>query len=294
MALATKAGFIRVLGYRLFYKSFTPTGPKRGTVLCLHGGPGMTHNYILSLADLSQFGFEVFFYDQLGCGKSERPKNIALFTVERAVEEVENFRRKMKLGKINLVGSSYGGLLALAYAIRYQRYLKSLTTIGGYANVPLAISEITKLKSELPKEIKATLGRYEELGEYDHPKYLEAVDVFYKRHLCRMSKWPKELTSSLRRISKPVYHSMNGPNEFTIIGNTRYWNVTDELRRIHVPTLVTGGRYDEISPKVGWSIHKSIRGSKQIVFKKSSHLPMWEERGHFMNVVASFLNSANR
>lgn len=288
----SKIGFARVLGYRLFYKSFVSKDVKRGTVLCLHGGPGMTHDYILSLADLSEYGFDVFFYDQLGCGKSDRPKNIALFTVERAVEEVEEFRKKMKLGKIHLIGSSYGGLLSLAYAIKYEENLKSLTTIGGYANVPLAISEMTKMKSRLPRNVRATMKKYEDLGQYNNPKYLEAVNVFYRRHLCRTSKWPQELNVSLREISKPVYYTMNGPNEFTIIGNTRYWNVTDQLKNIHVPTLVTGGKYDEISPTVGRSIHNAIKGSKQVIFRRSSHLPMWEERDHFMNVVASFIKSA--
>lgn len=291
MALDSKTGFASVLGYRLFYKSFPPNGMNRGTVLSLHGGPGMTHDYVLALADLSESGFQVYFYDQLGCGKSERPRNIALFTVERAVEEVEEFRKKMKLGRIHLIGSSYGGLLSLAYAIKYQKNLKSLTTIGGYANVPLAISEMAKLKSRLPKKVRATMKKYEDLGEYAHPKYLEAVNVFYRRHLCRMSMWPEELNSSLRRISKPVYYTMNGPNEFTIIGNTRYWNVTNQLKKIHVPTLVTGGKYDEISPAVGRSIHYAIKGSRQVIFQRSSHLPMWEERAYYMRVVSSFLKS---
>lgn len=292
MALDSKKGFTRVLGYRLFYKSFASRIRKKGTILCLHGGPGMTHEYILSLADLSKFGFDVVFYDQLGCGRSERPKNIALFTVERGVEEVEEFRKKMRLGRMHLMGSSYGGLLALAYAIKYQKNLKSLTTIGGYANVPLAISEMIKMKSRLPRKVRATMKKYEDLGEYNHPKYLEAVNAFYRRHLCRMDVWPRELNASLRDISKRVYYTMNGPNEFTITGNTRYWNITEQLKKIRVPTLVTGGKYDEISPEVGRSIHKSIRSSRMVIFQRSSHLPMWEERAHYMKVVTSFLKSA--
>jgi len=131
--------YVNVLGYKLFYKSFGE--PERGTILCLHGGPGGTHDYMLPLADLAQSGYRVVFYDQIGCGKSELPKNVTLFTVERAVEEVEGMRRALGLGKVNLIGSSWGGMLAIAYALKYQRNLKSMVTIGGLANVPLATAE---------------------------------------------------------------------------------------------------------------------------------------------------------
>ncbi len=252
----------------------------------------MTHDYVLPLSDLSKYGYDVFFYDQLGCGRSERPPNVALFTVERAVEEVEDFRRAMSLGRIHLIGSSYGGLLAMAYALKYQRRLKSLVTIGGYANVPLTLGEMERMKSQLPRRIFSVMKSYEERGEYENPRYLKAVLEFYKRHLCRLRQWPEELIHSLRHVSKPVYYTMNGPNEFTIIGNTRYWDITEKLGKIHVPTLVTCGRYDEVSPKVARSIHNGIKGSKLVVFRKSSHLPMWEERERYIGVVADFLRSA--
>lgn len=251
----------------------------------------MTHDYILPLADLSEYGYDVFFYDQLGCGRSELPRNIALFTVERAVEEVEGFRRTMSLGRIHLMGSSYGGLLAMAYALKYQRYLKSLTTIGGYADVPLTLKEMERMKSQLPRSVLRVMKNYEERGEYENPRYLKAVLAFYRRHFCRLQQWPEELNHSLEYISKPVYNTMNGPNEFTIIGNTRYWDITAKLEKIEVPTLVTSGRYDEVSPKVARSIHNGIKDSKLVIFQKSSHLPMWEERERYIKVVTDFLGS---
>lgn len=285
-------GRVRVLGYDLFYKVFTPPSA-RATILCLHGGPGATHDYLLPMRDLAKLGYRVVFYDQLGCGNSEVPKDPALFTVERAVEELEAFRREMKLGRVHLMGSSYGGMLALAYALKYQRNLRSLITTGGLASVPLAIAEMGRLKSELPPDVLRVMARYEALGEYENPRYEKAVVVFYKRHLLRREKWPKEQLHTMTHISKPVYGTMNGPNEFTIIGNTRYWDITDKLHGIKVPTLVTGGRYDEVTPKVARSIHDHIKGSKLVTFRRSSHLPMWEERSRYMRTLDRFMRSVD-
>jgi proline iminopeptidase len=282
---------VAVLGYKLFYR--TVGEPARGTILGLHGGPGATHDYMRPLTDLARSGYRVVLYDQLGCGRSELPKDIALFTVERAVEDVEEVRQALDLGKINLVGSSWGGMLAIAYALKYQKNLKSIVTIGGLANVPLATTEMQRMKSQLPTDVFEVLKKYEELGDYENPEYQKAVEVFYRRHFCRLEEWPKELLYSFEHLSKPVYHTMNGPNEFSIIGNIRYWDVTNQLHRIRVPTLVTGGRYDEVSPKVARSIHRGIRRSKLAIFAKSSHLPLWEERQKFITVVRDFLDKVN-
>jgi proline iminopeptidase len=232
-------------------------------------------------------------YDQLGCGRSELPKNPALFTVECAVEETEGVRRALSLGRINLIGSSWGGLLAIAYALRYQRNLKSIVTVGGLASVPLTTAEMQRMKSQLPPHVQEVMKKYEEPGDYENPEYLKAVDVFYRKHLCRLKEWPKELVYSFDHMSKPVYLTMNGPNEFTIIGNIRYWDVTHQLHKIRVPTLVTGGKYDEVSPRVARSIHKGIRRSKLVIFPNSSHLAMWEEREKFISVVRKYLDRVN-
>jgi proline iminopeptidase len=250
----------------------------------------MTHDYILPLADLRDFGYRVVFYDQLGCGKSELPKSLALFTVERAVEEVEAFRKTLKLGKkIHLMGSSWGGLLAIAYALKYQRNLRCLILAGAYPDVPFATREMERLKAKLPQSVRKVMELYEANGDYDNPEYVKAVMVFYKRHLCRLRRWPVELKHSLDHVSKPVYHTMNGPNEFTIIGNTRYWNVSSQLSKIRAPTIITGGRYDEMTPKVAKAIYRGIKGSKLVIFEKSSHVPFWEEREKYIKTIAAFL-----
>lgn len=282
-----REGRVEVLGFDLFYRQFGK--PERGEILCLHGGPGATHDYLLSMADLAGLGYRVTFYDQLGCGRSEVPKNTALFVPERYVEEAEAFRKAMDLGRPHVIGSSWGGMLAIAYALKYQRNMRTMTTVGGLHSVPLTVAGMQRMKEALPVGVRKTLERYEAEGDYENPEYTEAVMVFYKKHLCRLREWPTELTYSLDHISKPVYGTMNGPNEFTIIGNTRYWDVTGQLHTIHVPTLVLCGRYDEVSPAVAKEIHSHIEGSELTVFSKSSHLPFWEEREAFMKRVLRFL-----
>ena len=287
-----KEGFVDVSGFKLFYRIFSPPNPK-GTVLCLHGGPGVPHNYILSMADLANFGYTVVFYDQLGVGKSELPKNPRLYIVERYVEELENFRGAMKLGRIHLWGSSWGGFLGIAYALKYQQNLKSLISAGGASSTPLTYEGMLKLRSELPQDIQASLKKYEDQGDYENPEYLKALDVVYHKHTCRLSQWPPEVQFAFDHVSKPVYHTMWGPNEFTLIGNLMYWDVTSELDRITTPTLITCGRYDEVVPEVGEILHKGIRDSKMRIFENSSHLTFWEEREEYMQEIRNFLDRHN-
>jgi proline iminopeptidase len=149
------------------------------------------------------------------------------------------------------------------------------------------------MKADLPAETRTIMDKYSELGDYDNPEFQNAMLVFYKKHFCRLDEWPKELLYSLEHVSRDVALAMNGPTEFDIIGNIRYWDVTRLLARISVPTLVTCGKYDEVSPKVARSIHRGIKGSRLVQFSKSSHMAMWEEREKFMNTVAKFLNTIN-
>ena len=281
-------GHVKILGFDLFYRTYGR--PTKGTILCLHGGPGATHDYLLSLEDLAQFGYRVVLIDQLGCGKSARPRGTALYTIAHNVEEVEGVRKALQLGKVHLMGSSYGGALAIATALKYQRNLRSLVITGGLASVPLTVREMRRLVNRLPPKTRATLAKYEAREDYENPEYLAAVDVFYRRHVCRLPVWPREVTYSFEHLSRPVYFTMNGPNEFTIIGTIRDWDVTDQLPTIRVPTLVTVGRYDEVTPRVAESIHRGIRGSKLVRFEKSAHLAMWEERSHYIGVLRDFLD----
>jgi len=280
-------GFARVLGYRLFYRSFGEA--TKGTVLCLHGGPGASHDYLLPLADLAQFGYRVVLFDQLGCGRSQRPRGTALYTIDHHVEEVEGIRRALHLGRVHLMGSSYGGALVLATALTYPRALRSLVVSSGLASTPLTVREMWRLVNRLPPRVRATIRRHNARGDFRNPEYLKAVDVFYRRHLCRLRVWPHELVQTMDNTGL-VYRIMNGPNEFTITGRIRDWDVTDRLPEIRLPALVTVGRYDEVTPRVARAIQNGIQGSKLVLFDESSHLAFWEQRPLYIEIVRDFLD----
>jgi proline iminopeptidase len=288
MTIQEESGYVKVNGYNLFYKTFG-TGSK--ILLCLHGGPGATHQYLLSLRKLGNEQIKVVLFDQLGVGRSEKPKDFSLFTIDRGVEDVEGFRQAMNLDQVYLYGSSYGGALALQYALKYQHNIKKMIIAGGLASVPETVAEMNRLKTTLPKDTQETMKKYEERWAFTHPEYLKAVEVFYRNFLCRLPKWPEEVTNSFNDLSIPVYWTMNGPNEFVIIGNLKDWDITARLPEIKVPTLVTVGRYDEVTPKVAETIHRGIKGSKLIVFENSAHLSMWDEEEAHLKAVKDFIST---
>ena len=287
MAVREHDGFVAVTGFRIYYRIFEPTS-FANTILALHGGPGAHHRYLLPLADLADRGYRVVFMDQLGCGKSDRSPDPSLYTLEHNVEEVEGLREALGLGRIHLVGSSYGGLVALAYALQHPERLKTLVTIGGLADVPFTTREMQRLIGQMPEGSRVAIEKYGQLGDFQNPVYLMAVDEFYHRHLCRLPEWPPDVASTLAEINPDVYGRMNGPNEFTITGTIKDIDLTPQLSRIRVPTLVTGGRYDEVTPNVAGQIRDHIPGARQIVFEESSHVPFWEERSLFMQKLAEF------
>ncbi len=289
-----REGFVSILGYKQYYRAVGPEDAS-ATIVTLHGGPGSSHHYLLSLRDLTRWGYRVIFFDQLGCGSSEIPPTTDQFSLEHNVEETEAIRQELGRGKVHLIGSSYGGLLALAYAIKYQQHLRSLVTVGGLADVPFAAAEMDRLIDELPPEDAKAIRVHGDRGELQHPDYVRATQRFYHSYVCRLPTWPVELTRSLQLgDERPVYRYMNGPNEFTITGTIRDIDLRPQLATIRVPTLVLGGKYDEVTPAVADLIHAGIPGSRRVTFPESSHTPFWEERDAFMSTVASFLTGVDR
>lgn len=284
-----REGHASVNGYRLYWKSVGEPGPN-GTVVLLHGGPGGTHDYLLCFTDLARAGYRLIFYDQLGCGRSDLAKGVSEYSIDRDVADLDELRRQLGLGRFHLLGSSYGGLLAVAYALAHPEPLRTLVSASGLTDVPLTCREMDRLKRELPPPWPEVLERHEAKGEFQHPEYLKAVDVFYRRHLCRLPVWPAEVTYTLEHLSVPKYGTMNGPNEFTITGTIRDYDSTPRLGEIDLPTLITTGRYDEVTPVVAEAIHRGIRGSELVRFEESSHTAFWEERPRYMEAVRDFFS----
>ncbi len=288
-------GYVKARGYWLFYKSIGQ--PRKGTILCLHGGPGGSHDSLLPMARFSEEGFRVVFYDQLGCGRSDHPLNPGLYSVEGYVQELEEVRTGLGLGKVHLYGHSWGGFLDTAYATEYSLNLSALMISSGSCSTPLCVSEMRRLRSELPKETLKVLDRYEDDGDFANDEYLRAMEEVYRRHLCRLDPWPPMLRSLVeqKRQGFPgyVYKLMWGENEFLPTGSLRYWDVTPDLARIEVPTLITCGRYDEVTPKNSEALQRGIKGSKMVVFERSSHTSRYEEPERHAEVYGQFLSATS-
>ena len=278
-------GFIQIDGHKVWYRSVGEGGIP---LLCLHGGPGAGHDYLESLEALAALR-RVIFYDQLGCGRSDIPDDPSLWRIERFVAEVDGVREALRLGPVHLLGQSWGGMLSIEYMLSRPRGIVSLVLASTSASISQFVAEAETLKAQLPPEMYATMQRCEAVGDYADASYKAAVNEFLRRHLCRLDPWPDAILRTGKNIEgNPVYLTMNGPNEFIVIGNLRDWDRRDRLGEIVVPTLVTVGAYDELPLPLAETIQRGILGAELRIFEHSSHVAHLEEAAAFMAVVADF------
>jgi L-proline amide hydrolase len=264
-------------------------------VIVLHGGPGMGHNYCEPIAELiAQTGRAAILYDQIGCGNSTHlPTAPAGFwTPELFMEELSLLVKHLDIADdYAIVGQSWGGMLGMQYAIGRPPGLKALVVADSPASMELWVSEANKLRTELPREVQETLLKHETAGTTDNPEYTAAVDVYYARHLCRIPMPPYVLETFAQLAADPtVYHAMNGPSEFHVVGSLKHWNITEDLHNISVPTLLISGQYDEATPYMMSQINERIPGSCWELFPDSSHMPHVEEPARFKRIVTTFLD----
>jgi L-proline amide hydrolase len=261
-------------------------------LIALHGGPGATHDYLLSMADLGA-DRQVVFYDQIGNGRSTHlpDRGADFWTVDLFVRELRNLVTKLGIGAHHVLGQSWGGFLAQEYALTRPDGLTSLVLADTAASFPEFLAEANRLRTLLPPAVEQTLRKHEQAGTTDDPEYQEACDVFYRRHVCRLPDWPAEVVKSFDDIDADptVYHTMNGPSEFHVIGSIRDWQVVDRLPEISVPVLLVSGRHDEATPAVQQTLLAGLPTVEWTVFGDSSHMPHWEERARYMEIVGSWL-----
>lgn len=293
-SVKAQEGTIAVPGGKVWYRIVGEGGIP---LLVLHGGPGFPHDYLKTLEDLADRR-PVVFYDQLGCGRSERPDDPSLWTLERAVEEVATVRAALSLERMHLFGNSWGGWLATQYTLDRKPRLESLILSSSPPSVPRWIVDANELRAQLPADVQRVLDDHEARGFFDCPEYTAAIMVFYKRHLCRLEQWPEGVEQAVGPgFGIQPYRTMWGPSEFgPVLGNLKDWDVTDRLDEIMVPTLITGGRHDEARPAHLEAMHQRIKGSELVIFEQSSHMAFVEERTSYMIRVNRFLErvEANR
>jgi proline-specific peptidase len=279
-------GYVEVTGGKVWYRI---TGAGDGVpLLLLHGGPGFTSEYLEPLESLGE-ARPVVFYDQLGCGRSDRPSDPSLWSVERFVAEVGQVREALRLEKVHILGQSWGSMLAVDYALTRPSGVTSLIL----ASPPLSIRRWTedarRLICELPGDTASVITSHEREGYLGCPEYQAAVAEYYRQHLCRMRPWPAALERAFAGASQAVYETMWGPNEFTVTGVLATYERAERLSEITLPTLFTCGRFDEATPGATAWYQGKVAGSRLRVFEDSAHLPHLEQAGAYAGAVQAFL-----
>lgn len=295
--MAEREGRMAWNGYETWYRVVgeVESDSGRTPVVICHGGPGASHDYCEPIAELNRFGRGCVLYDQIGCGKSEHlPDAPAEFwTPQLFKDELRELTRHLGIDdRFAVVGQSWGGMLAMELALDHPDGLRGIVVADSPASMTLWVSEANRLRDALPPDVQLVLARHEEAGTTDDPAYETAVRVFYDRHLCRVP-WPDCVQRSFDQIiaDPTVYHTMNGPSEFHVIGSLKDWDITDRLREITTPTLLVSGRYDEATPLIVEQIHERIPGSQWELFEESSHMPHVEEHDAFLDRVEAFLRT---
>jgi len=259
-------------------------------LLVLHGGPGVNHRYLLALRDLAR-DRAVIFYDQLDAGASDRPHAPDNWTIARFLREIDHVRTALSLDQVAVFGNSWGGTLAAAYGASRPEGLRGLVLSSPLINTTTWIADNQLHRDALPDDVKATMTACEAEGRTDDPAYLDAVDQFYRRHLCRADPWPDYLVHALDDMNLTCYEAMWGPNEFTCTGVLAGYDGSAGLSQIAVPTLFTCGAFDEATPASTRRFAEQTPGARFELFEASSHMAFIEERDAYMATLRSFLKS---
>ena len=292
--MTASTGFAPFRGHQTWYQITGDLNSKKHPVVMLHGGPGAAHNYLLSYAGLSAGERAVIHYDQLGCGLSTHLPNAPkeFWTPRLFLDELESLTKHLGIADAyQVVGQSWGGMLGAEHGITQPKGLKALVIANSPASMTLWLGEANRLRGLLPPDVQATLLRHEAAGTTATTEYEDAVKVFYDRHLCRVP-WPPEVAASFAQLAAEptVYHTMNGPSEFHVVGSLKTWDITKQLGAITVPTLLISGRHDEATPAVVQQYADGIKHAQWVIFENSSHLPHVEETERCLKVVGAFLD----
>lgn len=268
-------------------------------LLLLNGGPGMSHEYFECMESfLPKEGIEFIYYDQLGTGFSDNPNDTAMWDLPRYVEEVEQVRVALHLDKENfyLLGHSWGGILAMQYALKYQNNLKGIVVSNMMASCPKYGEYSKVLQSKLNPDVLKAIQDLEAKKDYANPKYMELLMAnFYNQHILRLpvSEWPEPVTRSMGRLNQSLYITMQGPSEMGLSGKLTNWDVSKELKNISVPTLVIGAKHDTMDPEyMKWMASQFQKGT-YLYCANGSHMSLYDDQQTYMKGLIDFLKKGN-
>lgn len=264
-------------------------------VLLLHGGPGCTHEYLeVFERHLPRAGIEFYYYDQLGSFYSDQPDDPSLWTVDRFREEVEQVRTALGLEHFYLYGQSWGGMLAIEYALSHQEHLAGLVVSNMTASIDAYMAYTAELRQRLPAPVQAELARHEAAGDFDDPAYTQLlIASLYNEHLCRVVPWPEPVARMFGHMATQVYNTMQGPNEFVVTGNFRRWNRWHDLGRIAVPSLLMVGRHDTMRPADIEEMGRRMPDAQVAILEQGSHLAMWDDEEAYFEALIAFLRAVH-
>jgi proline iminopeptidase len=268
-------------------------------ILLLHGGPAMTHEYMECFETFFQReGFEFYEYDQLGSYYSDQPNDTTLWKTERFVEEVEQVRKAIGADQSNfyIIGNSWGGILGMEYALKYQKNMKALLVSNMVASAPeygKYAQEV--LARQMNPKILAEIRAIESKKDFANPRYMELlIPNFYHEHICRLTIWPDALNRSFKHANNAIYTQMQGPSEFGISGLLANWDIKNRLKEIAIPTLMIGAKYDTMDPKAMEEQSKMVQHGEYLYCPNGSHLAMWDDQKIYMNGVISFIKKVDQ
>ncbi len=269
-------------------------------VLLLHGGPGMTHEYFEALDSyFPRAGIEYYYYDQLGSAYSDQPDEESLWELPRFVDEIEQVRAALGLERDNfyLLGHSWGGILAIEYALRYQQHLKGLIISNMVPSIP-AYNRYARnvLAPAMDQGALGEIRALEAAGKVDDPRYEELLmQHYYVEHLLRMpaDRWPDPLLRSLNKINKKIYVLLQGPSELGASGRLEHWDRSADLPHITVPTLAIGARYDTMEPAQMERLARSVRHGRYLYCPQGGHFALYDDQAVYMAGLVRFIRQVD-
>lgn len=285
-------GFVPVEGGKVWYE--VHGSGTRTPLLVLHGGPGVPHDYLANLAELGDER-PVVFYDQLGCGRSERPDDPSLWTRERFAREVQTVREALGLDEVVLYGHSWGSILAVdcltGVGRAPARGVRGAILAGPALDIPRWVADSRRLIETLPPEEAQAILEGERTGQTDSEAYHAATDAFYRRYLCRADPWPPELEAAFAGMGEQVYGGMNGPSEFTITGPLRTVDVTPRLGELHLPLFFVCGEFDEATPESTRAYAALAPDAEVAVIAGAAHIANYDRPREYMRVLRRWLDA---
>jgi proline iminopeptidase len=269
-------------------------------VLLLHGGPAATHEYFEAFDSyFPAADIEYYYYDQLGSAYSDQPRDPDLWELPRFVDEVEQVRRALGLDRDNLylLGHSWGGILAMEYALEYQQHLKGLIISNMMASMP-AYNEYarTVLMPAMDQTALAEIKQLEATGKTEEPRYMELlIPHHYEQHLLRMpaAEWPDPVNRAFQHLNRAVYVSMQGPSELGASGKLVDWDRTSDLGNIAVPTLVIGARHDTMDPAHMEMMAGKVQRGRYLFCPNGSHFAMYDDQSVYVDGVIRFIRDVD-